>query len=99
MDVRVCLSETAGVGGIAGTFASSLTAGTVTLSNDGTTKPLTSDSLRIALYTVNQKTPVDQWQLLGTHTFAGGSGGYVKLSGDTADGYGARADAVKFVKK
>lgn len=67
--------------------------------NTTSAKYTVHDASGDTLYTVNQKTPVDQWQLLGTHTFAEGSGGYVKLSGDTADGFGARADAVKFVKK
>ncbi|MGG1514110.1 polysaccharide lyase family 8 super-sandwich domain-containing protein [Paenibacillus oryzisoli] len=45
--------------------------------------------------TINQQLNGGQWNLLGTFPFAAGSGGYVKVRNDGANGY-VTVDAVKF---
>jgi len=48
--------------------------------------------------TVDQDKTAGQWNLLGTFSFAAGTGGYVDLVRDTANGTSTCADAVKLVQ-
>jgi len=73
--------------------------------SDGTTYDRDSTASYVIHYsggsasrTVNQDVSSGQWVQLGTFTFAAGTGGYVDLTRDAADGASTCADAVKFVK-
>jgi len=73
--------------------------------SDGTTYDRDSTASYVIHYsggsasrTVNQDVSSGQWVRLGTFTFAAGTGGYVDLTRDAADGASTCADAVKFVK-
>lgn len=50
-------------------------------------------------YTVDETLPGGEWKLLGTHSFAAGTGGYVLLTDSAQPGTVVIADAVKFVKR